>query len=48
MHFKSALTAREPQYGKELRQKRLSDAHQRMQEQLAEKQARDAAESTEN
>ena len=37
----------EPEYRKELRQKRLREMHQRMQAQLAEKQARDAAESTE-
>ena len=37
----------EPEYRKELRQKRLREMHQRMQAQLADKQARDAAESSE-
>ena len=37
----------EPAYRKELREKRLREMHQRMQQQLAEKLARDAAESSE-
>lgn len=37
----------EPAYRKELREKRLREMHQRMQSQLAEKLARDAAESSE-
>jgi len=37
----------EPAYRKELREKRLREMHQRMQAQLAEKLARDAAESSE-
>ncbi|KAL0035655.1 hypothetical protein WJX79_006114 [Trebouxia sp. C0005] len=39
--------AGEPAYRKELREKRLREMHQRMQTQLAEKLARDAAESSE-
>lgn len=39
--------AGEPAYRKELREKRLREMHQRMQQQLAEKLARDAAESSE-
>ncbi|KAL0025471.1 hypothetical protein WJX77_003681 [Trebouxia sp. C0004] len=39
--------AGEPAYRKELREKRLREMHQRMQAQLAEKLARDAAESSE-
>lgn len=39
--------AGEPVYRKELRQKRVREMHQRMQAQLAEKQARDASESSE-
>ncbi|KAL0050820.1 hypothetical protein WJX82_007764 [Trebouxia sp. C0006] len=39
--------AGEPAYRKELREKRLREMHQRMQSQLAEKLARDAAESSE-
>ena len=45
--FITVTATGEPAYRKELRQKRLRDMHQRMQAQLAEKLARDAAESTE-
>ena len=41
------LAAGEPELRKQLREKRLREMHQRMQAQLAEKQARDAAESDE-
>lgn len=39
--------AGEPELRKQLREKRLREMHQRMQSQLAEKQARDSAESSE-
>ena len=42
-----AVFVGEPELRKQLREKRLREMHQRMQSQLAEKQARDAAESSE-
>lgn len=48
LHVKYDFTfAGEPELRKQLREKRLREMHQRMQAQLAEKQARDSAESDE-